>query len=142
MKKTSLGSLVRREGKATFSALLVCYLAKGISGLIPSTPIASFIALSVLAAVAAIAAYMLTKNTTVGGSVYIVLQLLLALLYFIKSCIFENLFPTVIASLGVFDRLDSFVGGIFDLSAVVYYLTVICLFCYLTAKTMQQRRWA
>ena len=40
------------------------------------------------------------------------------------------------------DRLDSFVGGIFDLSAVVYYLTVICLFCYLTAKTMQQRRWA
>ena len=126
----------------SFSALLVCYLAKGISGLIPSTPIASFIALSVLAAVAAIAAYMLTKNTTVGGSVYIVLQLLLALLYFIKSSIFENLFPTVIASLGVFDRLDSFVGGIFDLSAVVYYLTVICLFCYLTAKTMQQRRWA
>ena len=85
---------------------------------------------------------MLTKNTTVGGSVYIVLQLLLALLYFIKSSIFENLFPTVIASLGVFDRLASFVGGIFDLSAVVYYLTVICLFCYLTAKTMQQRRWA
>ena len=85
---------------------------------------------------------MLTKNTTLGGSVYIVLQLLLAVLYFVKSSMFEGLFPNIIASLGVFNRLDSFVSGIFDLSAVVYYLTVICLFCYLTAKSMQQRRWA
>ena len=31
MKKTSLGSLVRREGKATFSALLVSLTAATIS---------------------------------------------------------------------------------------------------------------
>lgn len=126
----------------SFGALLVCYLAQGIASLVPSTAVASFVAFSVLAIAIAVTAYILTKNSTLGVSVYFVLQLILAALYLIKSSLFENLFPSLIAQLGIFDKLESFVGGIFDLGTIVYYLAVICLFSYFTAKTMEQRRWA
>lgn len=47
-----------------------------------------------------------------------------------------------ISSLCLFDRLDQFVYGIFDLGNVVFYLTVTAFFIFLTVQSLEKRRWS
>ncbi len=51
---------------------------------------------------------------------------------------------TVSKILGVFDicqRFEAFLGGTFSVPALIYLLTVICLFLFLTAQVLQKRRF-
>lgn len=44
--------------------------------------------------------------------------------------------------LSFFDRFYDFVYGIFDLSSVVYFLTVIGVFLFLSVQSLEKRRWS
>lgn len=44
--------------------------------------------------------------------------------------------------LSLFDRFYEFVNGTFDLTAIVYYLTVIAVFVFLTVQSLEKRRWS
>ncbi len=47
--------------------------------------------------------------------------------------------------LGVFDLdspLENFLNGIFDVSSLVYYVTLILLFIFLTCQSIEKRRWS
>lgn len=43
--------------------------------------------------------------------------------------------------LSLFERFTTFVNGIFDLSAIVYYLTVIAFFLFLSVQSLEKRRY-
>lgn len=43
--------------------------------------------------------------------------------------------------LSMFERLNTFVSGVFDLSAVVYYLSVAAFFLFLSVQSMEKRRY-
>ena len=43
--------------------------------------------------------------------------------------------------LSLFDRLDTFVNGVFDLTAVVFYLSVAAFFLFLTVQSLEKRRY-
>ncbi len=47
----------------------------------------------------------------------------------------------VINCISFFSRFQTFVSGIFDLSGIIYYLTVGALFVYLTVRTYDRRRY-
>ena len=53
----------------------------------------------------------------------------------------EKLLNTV-WGVDVFDRVSEFREGIFDLTGVLYYLSVIFLFVFFTEKNMEKRRWS
>ena len=58
------------------------------------------------------------------------------------STIFNSKFISVICSaLSFSDRYEVFTYGVFDLSAAVYFISVIGLFVYLTVATLEKRRW-
>lgn len=47
--------------------------------------------------------------------------------------------------LGCYDmtgRLDNFFSGMFDVGGVIYYISVILLFLFLTVQSIQKRRWS
>lgn len=48
----------------------------------------------------------------------------------------------LITSLSLFDRLDNFVYGILNMSDVVFYLSAIALFVFLTIQSLEKRRWS
>ena len=56
--------------------------------------------------------------------------------------LFAGALPDLLEALALFDRMYSFTNGIFDLTAVVYYLTVAALFVYLTVQSMDKKRWS
>ena len=59
-----------------------------------------------------------------------------------QTFIFSGLFPALLSYLAVFDRFYTFVYGIFDVTAVVYYLSVIVFFLFLTVQVMEKKRWS
>ena len=95
----------------------------------------------IILAIAAIL-MLLTKNFTVAISVGIGLMAPTSLLFFLKKSLFEGLLPKAIAKLAVFDRFYNFIYGIFDLTAVVYFASIIVFFVFLTVQTLEKKRWS
>ncbi len=124
------------------AAMLFCYLMNGIAGLIPTTAQASFVGFLLLSCVLGLIVQSVTKNATAALTTTGVLVLVIALLYFWKSDLFAGTLPNLLSALALFDRMSDFTNGIFDLTAIVYYISVTGLFCYLTVQSMEKKRFA
>lgn len=61
--------------------------------------------------------------------------------YFLLGDPFENLLPKLMQRLSLFDRFSAFVNGVFDLTALVFYASVIALGLFLTAQSLEKRRY-
>ena len=57
-------------------------------------------------------------------------ELALAVVYICKASLFEGLFAKFLSALSVYSRYENFMKGLFDLTGVVYYLSVIALFLF------------
>ena len=45
------------------------------------------------------------------------------------------------AKLSLFDVLDNFIYGVFDINGIIFYLTTIGVFIFLTVQSLEKRRW-
>ena len=45
------------------------------------------------------------------------------------------------AQLSLFDRFTTIVNGVFDLTAIVYYLSIIVFFLFLSVQSLEKRRY-
>lgn len=122
--------------------LLLTYLMSGLAGLLPETAGASYAGFLVAAILVGLIVQVMVKNSTVSMGVTAVLVVILSALYFFKQDLFAGALPDLLESLALFDRMYSFTNGIFDVTAVVYYLTVAALFVYLTVQSMDKKRWS
>ena len=126
----------------SFGVLLALYLMSGLSSMIPTTALASFICFCFCAVLLALLVYALTKNFNVAVIVAAVCIVPLCIVYMVKASLFSGLFPALLSYLAVFDRFYTFVYGIFDVTAVVYYISVIVFALFLTVQVMEKKRWS
>lgn len=124
-----------------FGVLLLSYFSPNLIGLIPSSPILTYVILALLTAALLFVFYSMTKNYLVPVILGVVLEAALGVLFFLK----RELFGDLSGFLGMLDcagRYDDFVSGLLDLKAIVYYLSVIGLFVFLTVQSVQKRRYS
>lgn len=126
---------------ATFGALLVCYMINSIQTLFTSGNTMAFIVFCVILAVAAVLVGLLCKNVTAGSAVFCVGAVVLVLLFKLRPAWLLTAFNQVLDALALFDPFIEFVSGMFTLSGVIYYLSVIALFLFLTGQALERRRW-
>ena len=69
------------------------------------------------------------------------LTAVICVIAFVDAASFEGLLPDIMRGLSMFERLNTFVSGVFDLSAVVYYLSVAAFFLFLSVQSMEKRRY-
>ena len=62
--------------------------------------------------------------------------------YLWDSSRFEGLFPQIISQLSLFARFYTIVNGVFDVTAIVYYLSVTGFFLFLSVQSLEKRRWS
>ena len=122
------------------AVLLLTYLMSGIAQMIPATSGASFAGFIVIAILIGLIVQVMTKNSVLSMLTTAVLVLATTVLYFANSTLFAGRITDLLSSLALFDRLQSFINGIFDVTAIVYYLTVIALFVYLTVQSLEKKR--
>ena len=73
----------------------------------------------------------------IGGAIFIVT----VGLYLYKNEWFEGLFPRILENLSVYERLYEIVDGIFDYTHIVYFISVILFFLFLTVQSLEKRRY-
>lgn len=126
----------------TLVAALVFYLMGGLASFISSAASASLMALCVLVVVLAIVFYIVAKNSIVSILIAVLGVGGLYIWYAADSSAFSGLFADIMNQLSVFDRFYTFVNGVFDLTAIVYYLSITCVFLFLAVQALEKRRWS
>ena len=139
-----LSSLTDNQGFAAglgIAVILLNYYSVSLSEYISSTAYGSFVALCVLSLLLGLLIRSLTKNETLAYAVSFVLIAGLAVTYFLDSSLFEGLLPALMEQLSLFERFNVFVNGVFDLTVLVYYFSVIGFFLFLSVQSLEKRRY-
>lgn len=116
-----------------FSTTLAEYVSGSASG--------SFIALAVFAVLIGLLLRFLTKSDIIGAGFSILAIVALVILLLVNAELLEGLLPALMADLSLFQRFTVFVRGIFDLGAIIFYLSVIVFFLFLSVQTLEKRRY-
>ena len=139
-----ISSLTDNQGFAAgigIAVILFNYFSVSLSESVSSTAFGTVIALFVLAVLLSLVVWRMTGSASTAYAFCLVLCVALVFLTYLDSSMFDDLLPTLMASLSLFERFTPFVNGMFDMSAVVFYLSVIVFFLFLSVQSMEKRRY-
>lgn len=139
-----LSSLTDNQGFAAgigIAAILLNYYSVSLAEYTSSTAMGSLIALYVIALLLGVVIRGLTRNENLAYGVTLVLIAALSVAYFVNSSAFEGLLPDIMTKLSLFRQFNSFVNGAFDLTAIVYYVSVMGFFLFLSVQSLEKRRY-
>ena len=139
-----LSSLTDNQGFAAgigIAAIALNYFSVSLAEYVAATAMGSAIALMVISALLGWLIRNLTRNENIGYGIGLALMAITTAFYVIDDTKFEGLLPDIMKKLSLFDRLETFVNGVFDLTAVVYFLSVAVFFLFLTVQSLEKRRY-
>ena len=139
-----ISSLTDNQGLAAgigIAVILFNYYSVSLSEYFSATAFGSFISLCILAFIIAVIVRYLTKNYILAywtGGVLIAILLVICML---DASIFEGFLPQIMTQLSLFERFYTFVNGVFDMTSIVYYCTIIVFFLFLSVQSLEKRRY-
>ena len=142
---TFVSSLTESQAVAAglcFVVLLVNYFLSSLASFLSTTAFASFAAFAVCIALLALIFWRMTKSGFGASVIFIALESVLFSLYTFRKDSFGGLFPTLLQRLSLFARFEQFVNGVFDITAIVFYISVIGVFLFISVQSMEKRRWS
>ena len=139
-----ISSLTDNQGFAAgigISVILLNYFSVSLSEYVSTTAFGSAAALCVIILALGAVIKHLTKNENLAYGVCFVLIAAIAIICFMDSAKFEGLLPGIMTKLSLFDRFTGFVNGVFDMTSIVYYASVIVFFLFLSIQSLEKRRY-
>ena len=125
----------------TFIVVLFTYLMEGIAGLFSNSAETAWGMFAFLLLMIAVLLWITMKNAIVTGGFVLLSQGALAGIYFFAQELLDGSIANVFGWFSIATRYDNFVYGIFDVSAIVYYISIVVLFHFLTIQVIKKRRW-
>ncbi len=141
---TFVSSLTDNQGFAAGIAipvLLFNYYSVTLAEYVSSTAFGSLVAICVLLLIFAAIFRVLTGNENLAYGIAIVGVAASGFTFYANNSLFEGLLPKIMSSLSLFKRFYDFVSGVFDLTSIVFYGTVIVFFLFLSVQSMEKRRY-
>ncbi len=127
----------------SFAAVFVLVFWSGLTGYIPTTAAAAFIALTIILALVCLIIYALTKNGLVSGFIAAAGFVALIVIYFVKSTVLNNCLTAIIDKMDLSTPLSNIAYyDLFDVSGIIMYISIIFVFLMLTVFGLQKRRWS
>ena len=139
-----ISSLTDNQGFAAgigIAVILLNYFSVSLSEYVSATAFGSVAALCVIVLALGAVVKHLTRNENLAYGVCFVLIAAIAAVCFIDSSKFEGLLPGIMTRLSLFERFTGFVNGVFDMTAIVYYASVIVFFLFLSIQSLEKRRY-
>lgn len=124
-----------------FVAMVGSYYLSTLTDYISSSAMGSLVALFICCILMAWIIKIMTNNSLFGFIVGLFSMLMIFVLYIFKPELFVGLLPTIVSKISLFDHFSVFVNGTFDLNGIVYYITLLIFFVYLTIQSMEKRRY-
>ena len=126
---------------ATFGALLVAYLMNGIQTMFTTGNLLAFIVFMIVLLVASVLVGVICKRLAAGAVAFCAGAVVLFVLFQLRPAWLLTAFNAVLSALALFEPFKDIVGGMFSIPAIVYYLSVMGLFLFLTGQALARRRW-
>lgn len=123
------------------AVIILVACAPTISTGIGSEAATSLAGLIIISAIIGVIAYYSTKNTAASLVAGLVCGAASIIVYMAEPTLYEGLIPDIINELDLFTKMGNFAGGIFDITSVVFFISVIIFFVFLTVQSMEKKRW-
>ncbi len=139
-----ISSLTENQGMAAgigIAVILFNYYSVDLAEYATSTAAGSSIALFIAAIALTFLIRHLTRNENLAFAVGLTLMIAIVAVFWLKPEVFEGLVPEIMSSISLFDRFFVFVNGVFDVTAIVYDITVIVFFLFLSVQSLEKRRY-
>lgn len=125
-----------------FLVMLLNYYLYTISQNVSSSSEASLSSFTILVIIIALIVYAMTKSNFIALITGGVLEAILLIYYFVYTSAFSGLFTSFISQLSLYERFYAFSNGVFDITGVVYFISVTGLFLFFSVQSMEKRRWS
>ena len=125
------------------AASAILYFLPMLSYVIPTSALASFIGLVVVALIIAAVAFVVTRNLNVTAITGTALILPLSLSYILAGSRFAGLLPTLLERVAPFLQFEEVSNyGLFSVPALILLLSYPVFFVFLTVQSADKKRWA
>jgi len=84
----------------------------------------------------------LTENQMIAAIGGFFINLMILLMNTLKSALPNGFLQDVLSSISVYSRYSEITNGIFSLSSLIFFVSVIFIFLFLTVRVLEKRRWA
>lgn len=139
-----ISSLTENQGFAAgigVAVILFNYYSVSLAEYVSATALGSAGCICILLMLLGVIVKHLTKNENLAYAVSLGLIFVVCVAYFIDNTKFEGLLPSVMKNLSLFERFSVFVNGVFDMTGIIYYVTVMVFFLFLTVQSLEKRRY-
>jgi len=139
-----ISSLTENQGFAAgigIAVILLNYFSVDLSEYVSSTAYTSLAAFVVIIFLLALVIKRLTRNYYLAGGVGVVLLGGVLAVFFTDQQKLEGLLPKIMTRLSLFKQMETVVNGVLDLTALVYFLSVIVFFLFLSVQSLEKRRY-
>lgn len=126
---------------AGFSVLLLAYMMPSLRSLFNAGSAVALAVFTAIAGAASLLAGLRTRSFILGCLTFAALCLGLTGLFLLQSAWLTEAFSAVLSVLCFFTPFEDFVNNSFSLPTLVYYLTVMGMFLFFTAQSIEKRRW-
>lgn len=127
----------------TFGIILLLLLWPSLAGFLPTTASASLAGLLVLWTLAVFLIYRMTSHNLLAAVLEVVGIFSIVGLYVLKRSLFDRALTNILEKAGVTEVFQNFASHyIFDAGGLLYYISIIFLLIFLTAQSIEKRRWS
>lgn len=138
-----ISSLTESQGMAAglcVVVMLFCYYSADLADYISSTAF-NVAALLVLSALLALIVRRLTRSDVAGLIILVLCVAAVAITWLVSPTSLETLLPDLMNQLSLFERFYTFVNGVFDVTAIIYYISVAAFFLFLCVQSWEKKRY-
>ncbi len=125
----------------TFAAIFLFFVLDTVLASVPTDRSSTMTFLLFTSALISISFYNSTKSKSASCIAFAVIAGIIFILFYINPYIFDNGIFKILSWFSLIYRFEGFVIGVLNLSDVVYYISFIAIFIYLTIATLEKKRW-
>lgn len=127
---------------ATFGAFIFIWVINWIQQVAPSTELAG-----ILFALGLLIVFILIMHSTLKNAYSTIIIGLIGLvtigiLYITKKTVFDGLIAKFFGWFSLLNRYSDFTAGLISVSSIVYFISFIFIFLFLTVRIIEKRRWS
>lgn len=125
----------------SFVTILITLLMDTLVTMLPTDNKSAWIIFSAILLILCWVTYILMHNATISIAIEVVGEAILTVIFMVKPTLFDGLVLKVFNWFSVNARLENFLLGMIDFSAVIYYISIVFLFIFLTVQSIKKSRW-
>lgn len=126
----------------TFFALLLIQFIELVKNISPVDPASGIIFAAAIGVALALLFFFTTRNWIVTAAVVVISAVAIVLLQLISPEVFVGLIAKALDWFSLLGRFDSFTIGLLKIQEIVFYVSFIAVFLFVTIRIIEKRRWA